>query len=302
MIQQTALRQKLYKLLGDLPQRNRPVSCLKISEEDRGSYILEKLFLDLNGYEGVPAYLVKPRNMTGSLPLVIYNHGHGCNYEIAKEEILVGRPSLQKPSYAEFLTKKGYIGFCMDAWNFGERRGRSESELFKELLWKGQTLWGLMIYDSIKAIDYLTSRKDVDANRIATIGISMGSTMAWWLAALDERIKVCIDICCLTDFSTLIETRGLDGHGLYYFVPGLLKHFDTAGINSLIAPRPHLSLAGNYDKLTPPAGLLKIDTVLKTVYKKLNKSAAWKLLRYEIGHFETAHMRHEIEKFFIKFL
>lgn len=76
-----------------------------------------------------------------------------------------------------------------------------------------------MVYDSIKALDYLTSRPDVDPKRLATLGISMGSTMAWWLAALDTRIKVCIDLCCLTDFHSLIEARGLDGHGLYYYVP-----------------------------------------------------------------------------------
>ena len=82
----------------------------------------------------------------------------------------------------------------------------------------------------------------------------MGSTMAWWLAALDERVKVCVDLCCLTDFAALIETRGLDGHGIYYYVPRLLKHFTTAEINALIAPRPHLALAGNYDRLTPSPG------------------------------------------------
>ncbi len=48
-------------------------------------------------------------------------------------------------------------------------------------------MWGLMVYDSIKAIDYLQTRDDIDPRRIATLGMSMGSTMAWWLAALDER-------------------------------------------------------------------------------------------------------------------
>jgi cephalosporin-C deacetylase-like acetyl esterase len=58
----------------------------------------------------------------------------------------------------------------------------------------------MMVYDNIRAIDYLATRPEVNAARIATLGLSMGSTMAWWTAALDERVKVCVDICCLTDF------------------------------------------------------------------------------------------------------
>lgn len=68
----------------------------------------------------------------------------------------------------------------------------------------------------------------------------MGGTMAWWSAALDERIKVCIDICSLTDYQTLIDVNGLSHHGIYYYIHGLLKHFTSTDINALIAPRPHL--------------------------------------------------------------
>jgi hypothetical protein len=130
----------------------------------------------------------------------------------------------------------------------------------------------------------------------------MGSTMGWWVAALDTRIRVCIDICCLTDFQALIDTRGLDGHGIYYYVPNLLKHFTTIQINALIAPRPHLSLAGNFDRLTPPAGLDRIDAELKQVYQAEDAPAAWKLSRYDIGHFETVAMRAEILSFLEEWL
>jgi hypothetical protein len=122
------------------------------------------------------------------------------------------------------------------------------------------------------------------------------------VAALDERIKVCVDLCCLTDFQALIDCRGLDGHGIYYYVPSLLKHFSTADINALIAPRSHLSLAGNYDVLTPPAGLDRIDAELRRVYAKAGAPDAWKLLRYDHGHFETAVMRAEIIDWLKKWL
>ncbi|MEO6908876.1 MAG: hypothetical protein ABI210_13405 [Abditibacteriaceae bacterium] len=88
----------------------------------------------------------------------------------------------------------------------------------------------------------------------------MGSTPAWWTAALDERIKVCVDICSLTDYQALIETNALAGHGLYY-VPGLLKYFTTAQINALA------SFAGWRPRCTYAcAGLKRIDSALRKVH------------------------------------
>lgn len=118
--------------------------------------------------------------------------------------------------------------------------------------------------------------------------------MAWWSAALEPGIKVCVDLCCLTDFQALIDTRRLDEHSIYYYVPRLLKHFSTSEINSLIVPRPHLSLAGIYDPLTPADGLDRIDRELRRVYQEEGASQAWLLKRYAIGHFETAAMRMDV--------
>lgn len=103
----------------------------------------------------------------------------------------------------------------------------------------------------------------------------------------------CIDICCLTDFDSLIAEKGLEGHGVYYYVPRLLKHFSTSDINALIAPRPHLALEGIRDALTPAAGLDRIDRDLRAVYGKLGVPQRWKLSRYDVPHQETAEMREE---------
>ena len=289
--------EQLYGLLGDLPDRNRPIGCERIDEVETETYVLEKLVLDLNGREPAPAYFTRPKTGEAPRPVVLYNHAHGGAYDIGKEELVHGRKALQDPPYAEVLARRGICALCIDHWNFGERSGKTESETFKEMLWHGRVLWGMMVYDSLRSLDYLMSRPDVEGTRIATLGISMGSTMGWWAAALDERVKVCVDICCLTDFQACIETRGLDGHGIYYFVPSLLKHFSTADINALIAPRPHLSLAGNKDRLTPPAGLDRVDAALRDVYARLGAPEAWKLLRYEVGHQETAAMRRAILDF-----
>jgi dienelactone hydrolase len=296
-------RQLLYSLLGDLPPRDRPIESVPVAVERRLHYEIEKLSLDLNGAEAVPAYFLKPVGAgNGPWPTILYNHAHGYDYDLGKDELLRGRPGQQEPAYGEALTAAGYAVLCIDMWSFGDRRGRSETALFRETLWKGQVLWGMMLYDTLRAVDYLVGRPDVDESRIATIGMSLGSTMAWWAAALEPRIRVCVDICCLTDFQALMDTQGLDGHGIYYFVPGLLKHFSSADINALIAPRPHLSLAGNYDPLTPPVGLDRIDAAMRRTYADAGAPGAWELHRYEVGHIETAAMRSKAMAFLSKWL
>jgi dienelactone hydrolase len=292
-----ARRQQLYDLLGDLPGRHRPIQARLLGEEERDGYLLETLELDLNGYEPVPALLAKPKNLQGRVPAVLYNHSHSGDYPMGKREFLEGRGTLQSPPYAKVITDLGWVGLAVDAWIFGERNHTNEMDMFKAMLWQGHVLWGMMVYDSIRALDYLVARPDVDPRRLATLGLSMGSTMAWWVAALDERVKVTVDICCLTEFHTFLREGNLGGHGIYYYVPSLLKHFTTADINALIAPRPHLALAGTQDKLTPVAGLDIIDAELKLVYSGHGVPEHWRLLRYDVGHQETPEGRAEIVAF-----
>jgi len=290
-------RDKLYHLLGDLPARDLPITAEIISVEMQEDYILEKLLLNLNGYEPVPAYFIKPTNASEKMPVVLFCHSHGGKYHLGKDELIQGNSYMYDPPYAQVLSQAGYVALCIDSPIFGERSGRDELTYYKELLWQGKVMWGLMVYDHIRAIDYLFTREDVDTSRLASLGMSMGSTMSWWLAALDERIKVCIDICCMTDFHSLIDAGGLTGHGIFYYVPSLLKHFNTVDINALIAPRPHLSVNGTKDPLTPLAGLEKVDKELKKIYQ----DGPWLMKNYPVGHDETAEMRQDVMEFLMKF-
>lgn len=295
-------REELYGLLGKLPDRHRPISAKVVSREETDEMVIEKLSLDLNGIEAVPAYFTKPKNSIGKIPVVLFNHSHFGQYEVGKNEFTLGRKEMQKPPYALALARAGYAGLCIDSWAFGERQKSTEIETFKEMLWHGQVMWGMMVYDNLRALDYLETRNDADMKRVATMGMSMGSTMAWWLAALDERIKVCVDLCCLTDFKTLLEEKALGLHGIYYYVPDLLNHFSTSQINALISPRPHFGLAGRLDPLTPLKGLEIIDKNLREVYQKDGAPEAWQLKIYNVGHLETPEMRQEIMMFLKKWL
>jgi dienelactone hydrolase len=290
-------RARLYEMLGDLPDRQRPIGATKRTEEERDGYVLESWLLDLNGIEPVPAFLARPKGLCHPAQAVVFDHSHGGGYDIGKKEFVEGRSYMQPLPYAKALTDEGYVALCIDHWCFGERNHATEMDTFKAMLWQGQVLWGMMVYDSIRALDWLVTRGDVDASRIATLGMSMGSSMAQWLGALDERVKVTVDICCLTEYHTLLAEKGLSGHGIYYYVPGLLKEFTASDINALVVPRAHLGLAGTKDALTPLAGLDIIDRELTAAYAEVGHPERWKLLRYDVGHQETVEGRQEILAF-----
>jgi dienelactone hydrolase len=286
-------RRELYDLLGDLPPRDRPIALPDREESLADGYVVERLTLDLNGVEPVPAIFVRPTG-AGPFPAVLYNHAHGGDYARGKEELLISRRSLQPTPYTVDLTRMGFAALAIDHWCFGGRNHASELDTFKLMLWRGQVLWGMMVYDSLRALDYLVSRPDIDSVRITTLGLSMGSTMAWWIAALDERIQLCIDLCCLTDFHTLVARKALHLHGVYYYVPGLLKHFTTAQINGLVAPRPHLCFVATDDPLTPMDGVWRIDEELRSIYSSYSVPGNWQLRAYTGGHHESAEARVEI--------
>jgi dienelactone hydrolase len=288
-----ARRRMLHSLLGDLPDRRLPVEGRKRGEREQEGYLLESWELDLNGLEPVPALLVRPAGQSGRAPAILFNHSHGNAYQVGKRELIEGREYLQPVPYARALAGEGWMVLCIDHWCFGERARETELETFKAMLWEGRVLWGMMVHDSLRALDWLAARADVDPARLGTLGMSMGSSMAQWVAALDQRVRVTVDICCLTDYHALLAHKGLAGHGIYYFVPGLLKHFTASAVNALIAPRAHLALAGLRDPLTPADGLDVIEGELARVYAEAGHPERWRLLRYDVAHQETPEGRRE---------
>jgi Abhydrolase family len=298
-------RRQLWSLLGDLPLNHRPGPAKLIKTEKGAGYTLEYLQLDLNGIEPVPALLLVPDKIRKPAPGLLYIHWHGGTYPTGKDELLTGRKVL--PAYAPVVAEKGIVTLAIDSWCFGERMrdkdGRNgEWDAFKKMIWHGQVLFGMMIFDEHRAVDYLVSRPEVDANRIGAFGLSMGATKAWWLAALDPRIKLCIDLCCMTDFEELIKANNLKGHGIYYYVPSLLKHFSTAQINELIVPRAHLSLNGRKDALTPPAGVERVRDYLAPLYAKFGKAEDCRIELFDCGHEEIPEMRKIILEWMDKYL
>src|SRR6185503_19467451 len=287
-------RKELWALLGDLPWSHQPGPVKLVGSEKHDGYRLERLVLDLNGEEPVPALLLIPDKRQERAPGMLYIHWHAGMYGLGKEQLLRGVEA--QPAYAPVCAEKGIVTLAIDSWCFGERQheadGRQgEEDAFKLMLWKGQVLFGMMLFDEFRALDYLASRPEVDAKRLGVFGMSMGATKAWWLAALEERVKLCMDVCCLTDYQELIKNRGLKEHGIYYYVPSLLKHFQTAEINELIVPRAHLSVNGLRDPLTPPAGVQKIRDYLLPLYRSHGDEQDCRIELFDCAHVELPEMR-----------
>jgi hypothetical protein len=291
---QAQRRKELWNLLGDLPWDYQPGPVKVLKTEKHDGYTLERLLLDLNGVEPVPALLLVPDKRAARAPGLLYIHWHGGMYDLGKEQLLVGDDA--QPAYVPVCAGKGLVTLAIDSWCFGERKhddngSRGEADTFKYMLWKGQVLWGMMMFDEFRALDYLATRPEVDPNRLGVLGMSMGATKAWWLAALDPRVRACMDVCCLTDFQELIKIHNLSGHGIYYYVPSLLKHFQSEQINELIVPRARLSVNGRLDDLTPPAGVERIRDYLLPLYQKYGKSEDCHIELFDCPHTELPAMR-----------
>lgn len=297
----TSRRQQLYSHLGPLPSLDLPLSADVERVEHYDDHAREYLTLHIADYASIPALLIRPKS-PGPHPLVLYSHSHGDNYALGKSEAITACEYMLTPGYGLVLATYGIATLAIDHICFEERAELSEGEVFKTMLWQGKVMWGHMVYESLRALDYVCTRSDIDSSRIGALGMSMGSTMTQWVAALDERIKVSVDICCLTNYTQLLKNHHADLHGYYFFVPGLYNHYTVADINALIAPRPHLCLAGQYDPLTPEAGLHEDDLTLTKIYSEQGARERWKMEIYPVAHEETLGMRESAINFLLAYI
>ena len=302
--------QKVLRSLGDLPPRPSPAGARLISRERRDGYSVESVALD-NGVDGtVTALLLIPDHLQATAPAVLWLHSSTPD----KTQILAPDTNGGSTPLGEALVRAGYVVLAPDAYWHGDRvgtgpagaleTGRAEQEsLFKLHLWFGRTLWGMFVRDDQVALDYLCSRPEVNAERIGATGMSMGSTRAWWLAAVDERVTATVAIACLTRYQNLIAHGELRQHGIYYFVSGLLKHFDVEAVLALIAPRPFLALTGELDAGSPADGVRELAALVGAVYAAIGAAERFRSILYpETGHTVTPQMRAELLAWFDRWL
>ncbi len=267
-----------------------------------GDWVIEELTFESTSEERIPANFLRPPDGAAAVPAVIYAHAHGNNYEIGKAELLDGRPGLPGP-YAPDLMNLGIAALCIELPCFGARQDPDENTRAKALLWEGDTLFGQMLGELRAGIDFLSAHPAIKPDRIGAVGFSMGSTLAWWLAALDARVQAASAQCSFADLKRLTTSGAHNGHGLYMMVPGLLQIAGSGQIAGLAAPRALQICAAAKDWSTPQdafdRGVADLRAAFAAAGASENLSVLWDTAS---GHMETPDMRASVLSFLDKWL
>jgi len=151
----------------------------------RGPHTLYKLSYRSVRELRVPAYLAIPKEKKSEkLPVVILMHGWNLFWGKNEDWVLAWIP---------ILTSQGYAVLAPDHFLFGERKIEGGFDQEKD---RGPYYWRDWMCQSVvdlrRGIDYLASRPDIDPERIAVFGGSLGGWIGSILTAVEPRIKTTI--------------------------------------------------------------------------------------------------------------
>lgn len=168
--------------------RTSPLNASVIARQDRPAYVREKIIFSGMLGSRVPAYLALPKTRTGPVPIVLLLDG----IQGSKERWFEPDSWPRGPLVTDSLIAAGIGVLALDARYHGERVAESDfrapglgGSAFQELFLP-------TVIDYRRALDYLTTRTEVDTSRVGALGLSMGGMMTFALSALDPRIKVAV--------------------------------------------------------------------------------------------------------------
>ncbi len=252
---QRHVRDHLADYWGPFPPKT-PLNARVVGVLDRPAMTIEKVIFESRPGYYVTANCYRPKGRAFPLPGVIFVCGHseeGKGYHLYHECCLG-------------LALKGYVVLAIDPTGQGERSEYFDPVTLKHLVpltvaqhhqlgrpsfLVGMTLGGYRTWDAIRGVDYLVSRPEVDAGRIAAVGNSGGGQMALLVTAADERVAV----CAAAHPGGSMENTYLNGMTL-----------SDRDILSLIAPRPCRFIVG--DKSGETGHALKVED-MKRFYRGL---------------------------------
>jgi dipeptidyl aminopeptidase/acylaminoacyl peptidase len=186
------VRARILSLLGGLPDYHGPLNARVTKTTKRDGFAIEHVT-----FESLPGYLVTANlylpDGAGRHPAILMSMGHWDSGKAAGQLI------------SSNLAKKGFAVLAYDPVGQGERQQAYDARIGRSLIGgateqhfsngaaavlMGQAVARYFIHDGMRAIDYLVSRPEVDAERIGATGCSGGGTQTTYIAALDPRVKV----------------------------------------------------------------------------------------------------------------
>ncbi len=289
------LKQQFIADLGGFPVHPAELSPRIIEETACDGYIRQRVVITTYAGLEMPMYVLKPVGMASDrFPAVIACHGHGYGSKEIAGLLPDGVKPLVEPTYqqqfAVELVKQGVIVCAPEILGFGDRRIASETKnnaqnschrIATFLLQMGQSIAGHRVYETLRAIDYLCERPDVDPERIGCMGISGGGLVAGFAAAFDERIQAAAISGYVNTFKASILSIH---HCVDNYIPGLNRHAEMPDIIGMIAPRPLLVESGTLDNIFPIAATLKACEQIHGIYRLLGKAENFETDIFEGGH------------------
>ena len=239
----------LIDLIGPTPARC-PLDPIIVDGVDCGSYVRQTVEYAVEEFERVKSFILLPKNATRPMPAILAHHQHAGQFDLGKSEV-VGLAGDPDQAYGAELAERGYVVITPDAIAFEERNwskipGQAEYYELASRLVRGETLLGKVLHDARVALDYLTTRREVDKHRIGFIGHSYGGRMAIWAAATDQRIRAAVSNCgCVNYKNSLRRDAGIQ---MEFCLPGILNAGDVEDVLRLAAPRAMLIQATSDDK------------------------------------------------------
>lgn len=222
------------------PQRGNPPK-LQVVEEDRVQGVLrQRIRYEVEPGWPIEAYLLKPANLAKACPGVVALHSTTTN-TIRQPAGVEGEP---EKAFGLKLAQRGFVAICPRCFLWSEDLSipyKQHVERF-QTAHPGSRGMAKMLYDAVVAVDILCSLPEVDPQRLAAVGHSLGAKEVVYLAALDERIGV-----------TVSSEGGIGTSFSNWEAPWYLgdeirresfthEHHELLG---LIAPRAFLLLGGN---------------------------------------------------------
>jgi cephalosporin-C deacetylase-like acetyl esterase len=262
----TAVRKTVLEAMGGLPNQRAPLNAKSAGTLQRDGFRIEKLtFESLPGFV-VTANLYLPA-APGRHPAVLMTPGHGANgkageYLLAANFARNGIAALaydvmgqgERLQYFDPETGKSRVG--------GATGEHSQAALQSEFL--GEHISRYFVWDAMRGIDYLISRRDIDGQHIGAFGCSGGGTVTAYLAALDERVKAAASACYITSFRELLASIGpQDGEQT---ISGFIANgLDFADWVELAAPRPY-AIVSTTEDMFPIEGARRSFEEAKRLY------------------------------------
>lgn len=260
------LHMQYLDMLGiDLKAKRSPLRAKVTGTLKRDAVAIEKLhFQSLPGLY-VTGNLYRPASVKRKLPAILYVCGHSGRGRDGNKTAF--------QDHGMWFARNGYVCLVIDTLQLGEVAGIHHGTYrYEKWHWHslGYTPAGVECWNGIRAIDYLASRPEVDADKVGVTGISGGGASTVWIAAADERVKVAVPVSGMSDLHSYVTNKVIDGHCDCMFMANL-HGWEWTTIAALIAPRPLLFANSDNDRIFPMDGDRRIIARLRQAYKMLGK-------------------------------